>query len=261
MKRQGHWNSSCDIARCIIYQDRYSYKIEIQSKLLKNTTQLPTPLYSLVFPGLEANFLPHYSSVAGNRTGLTLLQTSHNFPHQGQYTCLQVELREREARSSELERELNLFPLLEIESSDIILARTFQGAKLSNCQLNVFLSFQCIFGNVNNCIGKLSQCVSKRWECFRTKPKYVENHLKIGPTHLQNIFKPWQRIWRVKRQVICFISPMKRLYRTDRTTHCACEDFVYILMTAEIMSIRFAKIFKMLYFECTSNNNINTGYC
>ena len=92
------------------------------------------------------------------------------------------------ARSAS-ERELDLFPLLEIESSDVILAGTFQGAKLSNCQLNAFLSFQRIFGNVDNCIGKLSQCVSKRWECFRTKPKYVENHLKTGLTHLQNIFK------------------------------------------------------------------------
>ena len=62
----------------------------------------------------------------------------------------------------------------------------------SNCQLNAFLtfqSFQRIFGNADNCIGKLSPCVSKHWECFRTKPKYVENHLKIGPTHLQNIFQ------------------------------------------------------------------------
>ena len=62
----------------------------------------------------------------------------------------------------------------------------------SNCQLNAFLtfqSFQRIFGNAGNCIGKLSPCVSKHWECFRTKPKYVENHLKIGPTHLQNIFQ------------------------------------------------------------------------
>ena len=50
-------------------------------------------------------------------------------------------------------------------------------------------SCQRIFGNADNCIGKLSQCVSKRWECFRTKPKYVENHLKIGPTHLHNIFQ------------------------------------------------------------------------
>ena len=46
--------------------------------------------------------------------------------------------QKREAQSSELERarsaserELDLFPLLEIESSDVILARTFQGAKLS----------------------------------------------------------------------------------------------------------------------------------
>ena len=87
------------------------------------------------------------------------------------------------------ERELDLFPLLEIESSDVILARTFQDAKLSNCQLNAFLSFQRISGNADNSIEKLSQCVSKRWECFRTKPKYVENHLNIGPTHLQIIFK------------------------------------------------------------------------
>ena len=100
-------------------------------------------------------------------------------------------MRSAIVRAQASEREFDLFPLLEIESSDVILARTFQGAKLSNCQLNAFLSFQSfqrIFGNVDNCIGKLSQCVSKRWECFRTKPKYVENHLKIGPTHLQNIF-------------------------------------------------------------------------
>ena len=179
-------------------------------------------------------------------------------------SSLESAKRDRQSSSerarSASERELDLFPLLEIESSDVILARTFQGAKLSNCQLNAFLSFQSfqrIFGNVDNCIGKLSQCVSKRWECFRTKPKYVENHLKIGPTHLQNIFKRWPRIWTVKRQVIFFISPAKRLYRT---IHCSWEDFVYILMTAEIMSIHFAKIFIMLYFECASNNH-NTGSC
>ena len=97
-----------------------------------------------------------------------------------------LESAKLERAQSASERELDLFPLLEIESSDVILAQTFQGAKLSNCQLNAFLSFQSfqrIFGNVDNCIGKLSQYVSKRWECFRTKPKYVENHLKIGPTH------------------------------------------------------------------------------
>ena len=108
-------------------------------------------------------------------------------------SSLESAKRDRQSSSerarSASERELDLFPLLEIESSDVILARTFQGAKLSNCQLNAFLSFQRIFGNADNCIGKLSQCVSKRWECFRTKPKYVENHLKIGPTHLQNIFQ------------------------------------------------------------------------
>ena len=108
-------------------------------------------------------------------------------------SSLESAKRDRQSSSerarSASERELDLFPLLEIESSDVILARTFQGAKLSNCQLNVFLSFQRIFGNADNCIGKLSQCVSKRWECFRTKPKYVENHLKIGPTHLQNILQ------------------------------------------------------------------------
>ena len=100
-------------------------------------------------------------------------------------SSLESAKRDRQSSSerarSASERELDLFPLLEIESSDVVLARTFQGAKLSNCQLNAFLSFQRIFGNADN--------ASKRWECFRTKPKYVENHLKIGPTHLQNIFQ------------------------------------------------------------------------
>ena len=36
------------------------------------------------------------------------------------------------------EQELDLFPLLEIESSDVILARTFQGAKLSQAVNNYF---------------------------------------------------------------------------------------------------------------------------
>ena len=44
-------------------------------------------------------------------------------------------------RQSLSERELDLLPLLEIESSDVILAQNFQGARLSNCQLNPFLSF------------------------------------------------------------------------------------------------------------------------
>ena len=43
----------------------------------------------------------------------------------------------RERARSASERELDLFPLLEIESSDVILARTFQGAKFK-------LSTQCI---------------------------------------------------------------------------------------------------------------------
>ena len=51
-----------------------------------------------------------------------------------------------EARSSELERaserELDLFPLLEIESSDVILARTFQGAKLSQGTQAVKITFR-----------------------------------------------------------------------------------------------------------------------
>ena len=85
-------------------------------------------------------------------------------------SSLESAKRDRQSSSerarSASERELDLFPLLEIESSDVILARTFQGAKLSNCQLNAFLSFQSfqrISENADNCIGKLSQCVSKRW--------------------------------------------------------------------------------------------------
>ena len=125
----------------------------------------------------------------------------------------------------------------------------------SNCQLNAFLtfqSFQRIFGNADNCIGKLSPCVSKHWECFRTKPKYVENHLKIGPTHLQNIFQTLTTHLNSERTSHFLYQP--------RETTVSYYTLIYILMTAEIMSIRFAKIFKMLYFECASNNN-NTGYC
>ena len=47
---------------------------------------------------------------------------------------------ERVARASE--RELDLFPLLEIESSDVILARTFQGAKLSQGTQAVKITFR-----------------------------------------------------------------------------------------------------------------------
>ena len=43
--------------------------------------------------------------------------------------CLEARSAIVRARASE--RELDLFPLLEIESSDVILARTFQGAKSS----------------------------------------------------------------------------------------------------------------------------------
>ena len=61
-------------------------------------------------------------------------------------SSLQSAKRDRQSSSerarSASERELDLFPLLEIESSDVILARTFKGEKLSNCQLNAFLSFQ-----------------------------------------------------------------------------------------------------------------------
>ena len=48
---------------------------------------------------------------------------------------------ERVARSAS-ERELDLFPLLEIESSDVILARTFQGAKLSQGTQAVKITFR-----------------------------------------------------------------------------------------------------------------------
>ena len=47
---------------------------------------------------------------------------------------------EHVARASE--RELDLFPLLEIESSDVILARTFQGAKLSQGTQAVKITFR-----------------------------------------------------------------------------------------------------------------------
>ena len=140
-------------------------------------------------------------TLVGFVSEISLVRCAHSFDRLAYKSSLESAKRDRQSSSerarSASERELDLFPLLEIESSDVILARTFQGAKLSNCQLNAFLSFQSfqhIFGNVYNCIGKLSQCVSKRWKCFRTKLKCVENHLKIGPTHLQNIFKRRQRI-------------------------------------------------------------------
>ena len=54
--------------------------------------------------------------------------------------CLEARSAIVRARASE--RELDLFPLLEIESSDVILARTFQGAKLSQGTQAVKITFR-----------------------------------------------------------------------------------------------------------------------
>ena len=59
--------------------------------------------------------------------------------------CLEARSAIVGARASERsssERELDLFPLLEIESSDVILARTFQGAKLSQGTQAVKITFR-----------------------------------------------------------------------------------------------------------------------
>ena len=62
--------------------------------------------------------------------------------------CLEARSAKRDRRSSSerarsaSERELDLFPLLEIESSDVILARTFQGAKLSQGTQAVKITFR-----------------------------------------------------------------------------------------------------------------------
>ena len=58
--------------------------------------------------------------------------------------CLEARSAIVGARASE--RELDLFPLLEIESSDVILARTFQGAKLSQGTQAVKITF-CVSYN------------------------------------------------------------------------------------------------------------------
>ena len=53
-----------------------------------------------------------------------------------------LEARSAIVRARASERELDLFPLLEIESSDVILARTFQGAKLSQGTQAVKITFR-----------------------------------------------------------------------------------------------------------------------
>ena len=76
----------------------------------------------------------------------------------GLVPCLEARSAIVRARASERasERELDLFPLVEIESSDVILARTFQGAKSSQ--------------GVNNYLSAMLFCAQTEEKITPTKP-------------------------------------------------------------------------------------------
>ena len=77
---------------------------------------------------------------SGNHNARLAHKSSSKSAKRDRAPCLEARSAIVGARASE--RELDLFPLLEIESSDVILARTFQGAKLSQGTQAVKITFR-----------------------------------------------------------------------------------------------------------------------
>ena len=107
----------------------------------------------------------------------------------------------RERARSASERELDLFPLLEMESSDVILARTFQGAKFK-------LSTQCIldisvisthlwkrrqlhwktFSMRFKTLGMFPNETKIRWKSFKNWANAFAKHF----SNVDNAFEQWK---------------------------------------------------------------------